>query len=62
MSEILKMHEQNFEPWMIRRLLHKCLITLESILEGNKDQYNLKKISEVISIKLLVYNLNYTFI
>lgn len=33
-TKILKSHEPLYEPWMLRRIMYKVLITLEAILEG----------------------------
>jgi hypothetical protein len=35
MRLIFYRHEGTFQPWMVRRLQQKLLVTVESILEGN---------------------------
>ncbi|EAR93357.2 MIR domain protein (macronuclear) [Tetrahymena thermophila SB210] len=41
------------EDWMVSRLQYKCLITIESILEGNIDYRNMQKLLKVMPISVI---------
>ncbi|KAL4497224.1 hypothetical protein ABPG72_019544 [Tetrahymena utriculariae] len=41
------------EDWMVSRLQYKCLITIESILEGNIDYRNMQKLLKVMPISAI---------
>ncbi|KAL4462516.1 hypothetical protein ABPG72_009117 [Tetrahymena utriculariae] len=49
------------EDWMIQKAKYKSLITIESILEGNKVKKIVKKIEKGINTKLLNLNMLNTF-
>ena len=57
LNEAVELHSFYCEPWMMRRINHKILIHLESILEGNEDSLIVKRARDQVSLKNLVDNM-----
>ena len=47
--------------WMISRIKYKCLITLESILEGSLDPHIEERLCQAIPYRILEQNLYWIF-
>ncbi len=57
----LRQNGNFYEKWMISRIKYKCLITLESLLEGNRDFKILKKMIKALPVQILKKNITWIY-